>query len=49
MAPDPPPRPYEIQMALDVLLWLHEHTVGGVERDEISRVRWLLGEVLDGS
>jgi hypothetical protein len=43
---DKRPTDRQIEAALDVLLWLHEHTDDGRDRDEISHVRHLLDEVV---
>ena len=37
-----------IGKALDVLLWLHENTSDGQDRDDISRVRDLLWDLAEG-
>jgi len=35
----------EIGIAVDVLLWLFEHTTDGAVRDEISRVRHRVDDI----
>jgi hypothetical protein len=37
----------QMEAALQVLLWLHEEAEGGVDRDEISRVRDMLWDARD--
>lgn len=37
----------DIETALSVLLWIHQHEANGHHRDDISRVRFTLSELLD--
>lgn len=37
----------DIETALGVLLWLHQNESNGHHRDDISRVRFTLSEMLD--
>lgn len=38
----------QLESAILTLMWLHEHTDEGGDRDQIRRVRRLLGDELDG-
>jgi len=46
----PPRRPgiRRVETALGVLLWLHEQSESGADRDEISHVRFLLDQLSAG-
>lgn len=47
MPADMEPHVEDVETALSVLLWLHQVEPNGHHRDDISRVRYTLSELLD--